>query len=180
MGIIYDDEDNAPMVEDPWLKYSVYSCKGEADYYESGQWEADEEAKEAARDAKQKECMDGILDMLQLTGGCRKCSWIIETAEGFIAEGQSVSSEQLDYLHLMCVGCHGKGTGEMQPEHDARLTREWGERVEFIKNAGMSMIHCPWCPKFFEVYGKYKDPDDEWNALDSKERCMNCKCFEED
>ena len=32
MGYIYNDEDNEPM-EDPWLKYTSYSCKEE--------WEAD-------------------------------------------------------------------------------------------------------------------------------------------
>lgn len=26
---IYNDEDNAPMTEDPWLKYTTYSCRDE-------------------------------------------------------------------------------------------------------------------------------------------------------
>jgi len=42
MGYIYNDEDNAPMRddvlgEDPYRKYTTYSCKAEEKAYESGE-----------------------------------------------------------------------------------------------------------------------------------------------
>ena len=154
------------------------------DYYESGGWAADMEEKVAAAEAAWKEKMDRILGNLELEGKCMECPWIIETAEGFLSEAErlkmeDISPEQYENLRLHCAGCHGKGTGEIQPENEQRLIRDWEEITAFVKLNGMNSVHCPWCPKLYQVYGKYKDPDDEWNALDSKERCMDCKYFGE-
>ena len=175
---LYDDEDNAPMNEDPWRKYTVYSCKAEADYYENGGYEEELEAREAAYREKKQKWMDGILDFLKLEGGCRECPWITELAEGFMGDDGQMSGNQLDFLKMLCVGCNGKGTGKIQPEHEKRLNKCWEEIREFCKEGQMNPNHCPWCKNVYEVYGQYKDPDDEWKAIE--ELCGNCRYFVED
>ena len=174
---IYNDEDNAPM-EDPWMKYTVYSSKAEADYYENGGHEAEIEAKEAAYQEKKKGWMDGLLDILKLEGGCRECPWINETAEGFMDDNGQITGNQLDYLRHMCLGCKGKGTGKINIEHDDRLAKEWQEFKEWVKDFGLNHWFCPWCKNVYEVYGQYKDPDDEWKAIE--DLCGNCRHFGED
>jgi hypothetical protein len=43
---------------------------------------------------------------------------------------------------------------------------------EWVKNMNMKPS-CVWCPKVEEVYGYYKDPDDEWKAMERL--CEKCK-----
>ena len=175
---IYNDEDNAPMNDDPWMKYTTYSCKAEAEAIENGEYFRDLIAEREERMQQHEEWMDNLLDDLKLEGKCRECPYIIETAEGFMDDDGFVTFEQKEFIRLTCVGCHGKGTGKIQPEHEERLIKEWNEIVDWVKMYGMNQIHCPWCPKVYEVYGKYKDPDDEWRALE--DACGDCKYFGED
>lgn len=196
MPYIYNDEDNAPMNdeafapggglypryndcgEDLLMKYTGYQSEAEARYYENGGYEADLEAKEEARRQQYEELKENLLDELKLEGGCRECPYILETAEGFIDENGSVTFEQKEFLRLQCSGCHGKGTGNIQPEHEKRLIKWWDEIVEWATMCELKPNRCPWCPKVYEVYGKYKDPDDEWRALE--DACGNCKYFGEE
>ena len=146
---LYDNEDNAPMIDEAW-----------------------QAAREKATQKKRDE-LEGLLDMLKLDGECRKCPHITETAEGFLQNGL-VSTEQVDYLHLMCVGCHGNGTPD--PEHEKRLDKDWADLTEWVKM--MTLRHsCIYCSNVYRVYGNYKDTDDEWNALETL--CMDCKYFGE-
>lgn len=168
--------------EDLLMKYTGYTSMAEADYYENGGYEADQDALWAEREEKHKEWMDGILDELKLTGGCRECPWIIETAEWWEDKDSEYkpTPEQMHFLHLACVGCHAKGTGEMSPADEKRVQRYFDDFDEWMTGLGLDKTYCTGCPVPYEVYGKYKDPDDEWNALDSKERCLNCEHFGEE
>ena len=148
---IYSDEDNAPMIDDAW---------------------------EAARDRaeqKRKGDLNGLLDMLEIEGSCRECPYITETAEGFLQNGL-ISTEQMDYLHIMCAFCGGRGKGNCKPNED-RLDKDWADLTEFVKNLGLRH-RCIYCANVYRVYGQYKDPDDEWNAIE--DLCKNCKYFGED
>ena len=118
--------------------------------------------------------MEGLLDMLNLDGDCRKCPYITETADGFLQNG-CISTEQVDYLHLMCVGCHGKGKPD--PSHEKRLDKDWAEMTEWVKDIGLRHS-CIYCANVYRVYGQYKDPDDEWKAME--DLCGDCKYWGED
>ena len=148
---VYNDEDNAPMIDEAW-----------------------EAAREKARQKKQDE-LNGLLDMLGIEGSCRECPHIMETAEGFLGNGL-ISNEQVRYLELMCVVCGGRGKGNCKP-NDARLDKDWADLTEWVKN--MFMRHsCIYCANVYRVYGQYKDPDDEFKAMDNL--CTNCKYWGED
>ena len=181
MPYIYNDEDNYPMTDDPFYgphNPTVYTSRSEMEYVESGQWARDQaEAKEAKRQ-KAKDALDGLLDMLELTGKCRECPNITELAEGFLDENGLVSNEQYSYLEGVCRICGCKGTG-ITPEKQQRwIDRDWDDRLEWARDI-LGRMSCAWCPTAFRIYGQYKDPDDEWNAIDSKEGCANCKYFQE-
>ena len=177
MNYVYNDEDNAPMNEDEWRKYTTYSCKAESDYYENGGFEADQEARESAYAELKKEHMEAVLDKLGLEGGCRECDYILETAEGFMDSNGKMGPYQFEHLHMMCVGCHGKGTGKIQEEHENRLVKEWAEIKNWCKGYELNHWYCPWCENVYEVYGHYKDPDDEWKAIE--DLCCKCEHFGE-
>lgn len=145
MPYIYGDEDNYPMNEVMW----------------------EEERRERA-EQKRKTALNGLLDMLKLEGGCRKCPHIIETAEGFLDKG-NICMEQMDYLHILCVICGGK---DGKPKREDRLDKDWRERSEWVKEMGMRHS-CIYCPNVYRVYGMYKDPDDEWKAME--DRCEYCR-----
>ena len=58
---IYNDEDNAPMNDDPFdgpHNPTVYLSREEMKYYESGQWKADEERKRQKTDPACWNCMN--------------------------------------------------------------------------------------------------------------------------
>lgn len=165
------------MRDDIWMKYTTYSCRAEAEAFESGQYFADLEAKEEAKRQKEKETIDGVMDVLGLTGKCRECAWISELAEGFLFRDQ-ISGEQLDYLEHICKLCGGKGTGVIPEKHEEWINNDWNDRLEWAKMV-LPRYSCAWCPTAFRIYGQYKDPDDEWNAIDSPGGCANCKYFEE-
>ena len=131
------------------------------------------------RQEKEKEVTEGVLDELGLTGGCRKCPWILEPLEGFWDDDWNISGEQLLYLRLTCIGCKGKGTGHADPEHEKRLMEDWNELTEWVKGMGIQnpARRCLWCRNVYAVYGKFKDPDDEWNAFE--DLCKDCKIFQE-
>ena len=158
---IYNDEDNAPMNDERWEQFHLML-----------------EAKEADREAKEKEQLNGVLDMLKLEGGCRKCPFMTWKIKGYMREAEQITSNQLEFLRLQCAGCHGKGTGKIQPEHEKRLAKDWIDLIEWCDLYELNQDHCPWCGNVYEVYGQYKDPDDEWKAMESL--CGNCKYFGED
>lgn len=43
---------------------------------------------------------------------------------------------------------------------------EWADGYEFAES-------CKKCEKLRNIYGNYKDPDDEWNAIEST--CCGCE-----
>lgn len=148
---VYDNEDNAPMIDEKW----------EAERQKAAQRRRNE--------------LEGLKDMLGLEGSCRECPHITETAEGFLGNG-IISTEQVDYLHMMCVICGGRGKGNCKPDED-RLNKDWADMTEWVKLMGMRHS-CIYCSNVYRVYGNYKDPDDEWNAME--DLCCKCKYFGED
>ena len=79
---IYNDEDNYPM-NDPFNGYhnpTVYSSLSEMKYFESGQWERDQDAREEAKEIRESMIREGFMDDLQIPrdSECRKCAWLIE------------------------------------------------------------------------------------------------------
>lgn len=174
---VYDDEDNESM-NDRVMKYTTYSSRAEMEYYESGQADQDafvrkwEEEKE-----KERRAVEGLADMLELTGDCRKCPDFVELAEGFFSYNGLISSEQVDFLKHQCSACGGKGTGKPKDEkHEKWRDGLWSDIVEWVHNNEMR-CRCCWCQNTFRIYGNYKDPDDEWKAIE--EACGNCKYFGE-
>lgn len=150
MGYIYTDEDNAPMADELW----------------------------EAQMQKEQDALEGLLDILGLTGECRKCPEIVELAEGFLDKNGLIANEQLDYLEGICKTCGGKGTGVIPEKQKGWIDNEWRDRLEWVK-MNLPRFSCAWCPTAFRIYGQYKDPDDEWNAIDSPDGCANCKYFQE-
>jgi hypothetical protein len=151
---VYDNEDNAPMIDEKW-----------------------EAAREKAAQ-KQRDAMDGLADMLELTGGCRECEYFTELAEGFIDKNGLIANEQFDFLKMQCSICGGKGTGKPKDEqHRKWIEKDWADLMEWVKDIGLR-YRCNWCPNVYRVYGQYKDPDDEWKAME--DLCCNCKYFGED
>ena len=153
-----------------------------------------EERREEERQ-KEKEAINGLADALGLSEGCRKCPWFYETAEGFLYTDHQLKTpvgsiyidyqptvkdiivEQMDYLRIMCIGCKGKDTGKINPEHEERLQKEYDEFREWLNGLGLKSWRCDSCPNAYRVYGYYKDPDDEWKAIE--DLCCKCKYFGE-
>lgn len=146
MSYLYSDEDNTPMLDEAW-----------------------EAERERARQMKRK-ALEGLLDALKVEGSCRECPHLTETAEGFLDKGQ-VCVEQMDYLHILCVVCGGRGKGNCKP-NEKYLDKDWSELTEWVHMMGMRHS-CIYCANVYRVYGHYKDPDDEWEAID--DLCSNCK-----
>lgn len=163
---VYDDEDNSQMLDDQWEAERERSAQ-EMDE----RWAAEREKAEQ----KKRDEMEGLLDMLGLEGSCRDCYHITETAEGFLDNGY-VSTEQIDYLHILCVICGGRGKGNCKP-NDHYLDKDWSDRIEWVKGYGMKH-RCLYCPNVYRIYGQYKDPDDEWKAIE--DLCGKCKYFGEE
>ena len=181
MNYIYNDEDNAAMNDDPFSgphNPTVYSSYEEMRAIESGEYFAHLKERMEAERQKQKDHLDGLLDMLGLKGKCRECPWITELGDGFLDKNGLISNEQIEYLESACRLCGGKGTGIIPEKVQGWLDNEWGDRLEWAKNT-LPRISCAWCPMAFRIYGQYKDPDDEWDAIDSKDGCANCKYFQE-
>lgn len=149
MPYIYNDEDNAPMSES--------------------------QLEEVNRHTGNRSAVEGVLDMLGLIGGCRECAYVIDSIEGFLQCNGLISAEQLQFLQLMCVGCHGKGTGDIQPEHKRRINKDWQDRREWVNAHGLR-CRCLYCPNVYRIYGEYKNPDDEWIAIE--DYCGDCKYYE--
>lgn len=151
---VYSDEDNAPMIDEAW-----------------------EAAREKAAQ-KQRNAIEGLAEMLELTGGCKKCPEFSELAEGFLDKNGLISSEQFDFLKMQCSICGGKGTGKPKDDRHAEwVMHHWQNVMEWVKLNGLK-FRCCWCPNVYRVYGQYKDSDDEWEVLESL--CCNCKYFGED
>ena len=124
---------------------------------------------------RQEESLDGLAMALGMSKGCRKCPWFEETAECFFENDFQISIEQIDYLRMMCAGCKGKETGEADPDTEERLHKECAYLREWCNLLGLTEWKCLSCPNVYRVYGKYKDPDDEWKAIE--DLCCNCKYF---
>ena len=83
MPYIYNDEDNAPMNEDPFTGYhnpTVYNSRAEMEAWDSGEAERRLSEKKEADYNRRKDALDGLLDMLELKGKCRECHNITELA----------------------------------------------------------------------------------------------------
>ena len=181
MPYIYNDEDNMPMNDDPVENLhhvTGYLSFEEMRAVESGEYDAHLAERKEAEYQKQKDHLEGLLDMLELTGKCRECPWICELGEGFLDNNGMISNEQFMYLESTCKLCGGKGTGVIPEKAEKWISNEWNDRLEWAKNT-LPRYSCAWCPTAFRIYGQYKDPDDEWDAIDSKTGCANCKYFQE-
>ena len=155
---VYNDEDENPMNDERW-----------------------EEERARAKDAaeqKRQERIEGLADMLELTGDCRECPHFVELGEGFLDKNGLISNEQLDFLKMQCFLCGGKGTGKPKDErHEKWVDSQWDDLRQWVELSGLK-FSCAWCPNVYRVYGQYKDPDDEWEAIE--ELCCNCKHFGEE
>ena len=169
MDYVYADEDNAAMVDERWEMERNLARE---------RWQEKQAEARDLEQQKQRDALDGLLDMLGLTGGCRECPNIIELAEGFLDSNGLIANEQIEYLEHVCKTCGGKGTGVVPEKAQAWIDYEWSDRLEWAR-ANLPRYSCAWCPVAFRIYGQYKDPDDEWKAIDSADGCANCKYFKE-
>jgi hypothetical protein len=167
--------------DDPWdgpHNPTGYLSRSEMEYVESGQWDRDREEAFEAKRFKEQEAIHEIADEIGLEGKCKDCYYFYELAEGFLDEFNRISNEQLEFLRLQCSGCKGKGSGKPDPEHEERMSEWFDDLLEWTENMGMNQSHCPWCANVYRVFGQYKDPDDEWNAMENL--CGNCKYWGEE
>lgn len=108
---IYNDEDNVPMIDDPWMKYTTYSCKAEADAVESGSFDREQDRIEEARDMKRDMIRERFLDDLgfERKDPCRGCAWmkegVIEQFEDIADDDLEMPSEAYDLAERMCAEC---------------------------------------------------------------------------
>lgn len=169
MDYVYADDDNAAMTDERW----------EAERNRTDErWQEEQSERRDRQDQKKRDALDGLLDMLCLTGGCRECPNIVELAEGFLGSNGLIANEQIEYLEHVCKTCGGKGTGVVPEEAQEWIDYEWEDRLYWAR-ANLPRYSCAWCQVAFRIYGQYKDPDDEWKAIDSADGCANCKYFQE-
>ena len=106
------------MDEDPWLKYTTYSCKAEELAYESGEYDRYmdrlQDAKDAARSARREE----ILDELGMEGECRNCDWLKEAFLEQYEDGDYIPVEDICHIQMMCKICHDN-EGDPDKQYDA-------------------------------------------------------------
>lgn len=166
---LYENEDNAAMLDERW----------EAERERSAQRMDERWAEKREKAAqKQRSAIEGLADMLGLTGNCRECPSFTELAEGFIDRNGMISNEQVDFLKMQCSTCGGMGTGKPKDErHEKWRDRQFQDIMEWVKLNDLK-LRCCWCPNVYRIYGQYKDPDDEWKAIEKA--CCNCKYFGED
>lgn len=106
---------------------SVYSNKAEEDYWENGGYEADLEAREAARDIRESAIREGFLDALGFPrdSACRDCAWmkeaILDNAISEADDDYQVPEDFFDQARRMCDICR-QHTPE---ERDDILTAFW-------------------------------------------------------
>lgn len=176
---IYDNEDNEPMNDIENLHHVTgYLSFEEMRQVESGEYSAHLAEKLEAEKEKLLDAIEGLADMLELTGKCRECPDFTELAEGFIDQNGLIANEQVDFLKMQCSICGGKGTGKPKDEkHEKWVEHHWDDLKEWVKNSGLK-YRCLWCPNVYRIYGNYKDPDDEWEAIE--DHCGKCKYFGED
>ena len=180
MPYIYNDEDNVAM-NDPietLNNITGYISFEEMRAVESGKYSAHKNEMKDALMQKQDDALECLLDMLNLKGKCRSCPNIVELAESCMDKECQISEEQFQYLEHTCKVCGGQKTGVTPEKQQAWLDKEWDDRLEWAKNV-LPRMSCAWCPTAFRIYGQYKDPDDEWKAIDNKTGCANCKIFQE-
>ena len=180
MSYIYNDEDNVAM-NDPFENLQEVTCYmsfEEMRAVESGEYYAHLDERKEAEYQKQQDALDGLLDALCLEGKCRRCPNIVELAEEFMDKEHQISNEQFEYLEGICKICGGQGTGVTPERKQTYIDNEWNDRLEWAK-LNLPRMSCAWCSVAFRIYGQYKDPDDEWKAIDSKDGCANCKYFQE-
>ena len=160
--------------EDLLMKYTGYRSEAEAEYYESGQYEIDQQAEKEARYEAEREALINLAEELGLSENCAKnCYHFYELAEGFFDDDFAVTTEQADFLKAWCCSCKGKAEGKPDEAMQKIKDKQFDDLQAFIEHNGMKYGHCTWCSKLYEVFGKFKDPDDEWKALE--ERCGKCQ-----
>jgi len=164
--------------EDLLMKYTGYHSEAEARYYESGQYEIDQAAEREAREQQREEALENLAIELGLSEKCAKnCFNFYELADGFFDDDFCVSDRQADFLKAWCCCCKGKEEGKPDEKMQKTKDKQWDDLMYFLDVYELK-IHCAWCQKLYEVYGQYKDPDDEWKALENL--CCNCKHFGRD
>ena len=113
MGYIYNDEDNAPM-NDPFSGYhnpTVYSSRDEMNYYESSDYDREQDRLMEARDMKRSAIREGFLDDLgfKRDDPCRDCPWmkegVIELFEDDADDDLVMPGEAYDLARRMCEVC---------------------------------------------------------------------------
>ena len=170
MNYLYSDEDNYPMDDNRW--------ETEMDRAKELSDEARARAKYLA-DKKNQDALECLADMLELTGDCRTCHCFTDLAEGYFDKRYQISAEQLDFLKLQCHTCGGMGTGKPKDKrHEEWRDHLWDNLMEWIEGSGLKFSTCAWCENVYKVYGYYKDPDEEWEAIENL--CINCKHFGEE
>ena len=121
MPYLYDDEDNDPMnddamKEDPYLKYTTYSCKAEEDAWENGDIDRKIEIMETARDIRNSQILEGFLDDMEIPRGseCRSCPWIKEAiVEQYVADDDNMlPPDAYEVAHRMCAVCNAHSKEE--------------------------------------------------------------------
>lgn len=182
MPYIYNDEDNSPMNEDLIMKYTTYMTRAQMEFDESDLSDHYyDEHERVIRNYMEDKALDGLALVLGLSEKCLECPYFYETAEGFLDNENQISTEQMEYLKIQCAGCKGQANGFPDPKHEERLDKEWKDLCEWVKDiihgTGPKVYRCQYCPNVYRVYGKYKDPDDEWKAIE--DLCCNCKYFGE-
>lgn len=167
MPYIYNDEDNEPMVEP--FEFERDEIAREREEFE---------AKWNKRIENERQAVEGLADILGLTGDCRKCPDFVELAEGYFSYNGQVSNEQIDFLKMQCSLCEGKCTGKPKDEqHEKWRDHYWQDFMQWVMQIGLKH-RCLFCPNTYRIYGQYKDPDDEFKAME--DLCGNCKYWGED
>ena len=99
---------------DPFIGYhnpTVYSSRGEQDYFENGGYERDLEAQEAERDYRHSQLKESFLDDLGFLrdSKCRSCEWmqegVIEAFEDQVDDDLIMPGEAYDLAGRMCKVC---------------------------------------------------------------------------
>ena len=122
------------MDEDPWLKYTTYSCKAEEEadrmatldrYYDRLQ-----DAKDAARAAKHEE----YLNELGMEGECRNCDWLKEAFLEAWEDEDCIPAEEINRIQMMCkISKDNDGDPDKQYDAIDTFLRSDDEEIPFME-----------------------------------------------
>lgn len=124
-----------------------------------------------------EEAVEHFLDELK-DDGClqceqHKCEFVTDLIYGFLDDNFMIGTGQYEFIRQRCTLC-----GRMEPEkRDDFLNNEWGNYMDWV-NGQWHRFGCVWCYKPLNIYGNFKDPDDEWNEIEKQ--CGKCKYFDDE